>query len=222
MKTKKRFLFLLFIATAITILYVSAPGFWYRYFFYRHIDCPQIDVPVVSPQLKDNLSTYMSAVQKNADIKPCDSESQLDSNSNLIAIADNDHYLIDKLTHSYPYLTKDGVDLLNAIGIAFHEQLEGTPLEGTKIIITSLTRTTATVSSLRKQNGNAVTNSAHLYGGCFDISYRRFYRKHTYLNRCHNIFLKETLAQVILELQQTDQCWATTERRQQCFHVVAK
>ena len=61
-----------------------------------------------------------------------------------------------------------------------------------------------------------------MYGGCFDITYARFENDKKKLTANDIYRLKETLAQVIYELKEKKKCWAITEKRQPCFHVVAR
>jgi hypothetical protein len=61
-----------------------------------------------------------------------------------------------------------------------------------------------------------------MYGGCFDISYARFDYDKKKLTANDIYSLIETLAKVIFELKEKKKCWAITEKRQPCFHVVAR
>lgn len=190
-------------------------------FYYRSIGCPQEEIQQASHKLTDRLQDYMTATKKNG-ITPLDNEAAIKSAEQLVSVSDSEYYIIDDLTHSYPYLTEDGLALLNKIGERFHQKLAGTSLAGTKFIVTSLTRTKESVSRLTKSNGNAVTNSPHLYGVSFDITYSRFHLPYTRLRSCHKQYLKEALAQAIQEQREKDNCWATKEKNQPCFHVVVQ
>jgi hypothetical protein len=74
----------------------------------------------------------------------------------------------------------------------------------------------------RRYNSNSSENSPHLYGNTFDISYKRFIVRKLFLTNCDHKYLKEALAEVIWQLRNEKRCWATYERMQNCFHVVAR
>ena len=83
-------------------------------------------------------------------------------------------FQVDKLTHSEPYLVSEACDLLGTIARNFKDSLYQKGLPSHSIIVTSVLRTGASVKSLRKSNGNASANSAHVYGTTFDVAYTRF------------------------------------------------
>jgi hypothetical protein len=160
----------------------------------------------------------MGHVQQTG-IKKCNSKIEI-TERNLIKIEEQNNYVVAPLTHSSPYLTKNGKALLDTIGNRFNKSLEGTPLEGTKFIISSLTRTTSDVVSLQKWNNNATKNSPHLYGGTFDIKYKRFYKPFSKLEQCHIKYLDALLSKILSDLKQGNKCWVLKEKKQPCFHVV--
>ena len=186
-----------------------------------NVDCPDTSIIRYSKKLNDKMPTYIKQTKKNG-IKETKDLEELSKNKKLKKISENKYYIIDKLTHSYPYLTEEGKDLLDTIGARFHKKLKDTELDETKFILTSLTRTTESVKKLRKRNTNSSIASAHFHGECFDIAYARFERRHTRLKDCHVYFLKETLASVLLDLKKDKKCWALTERNIPCFHVVSR
>jgi hypothetical protein len=130
--------------------------------------------------------------------------------------------VIDPLTYSYSYLTPDAAELLNEIGKRFREKTRTEGLNGSRFIVTSMTRTTDTMKGLRRNNSNASANSPHLNGNAFDITYLRFSSRKFFLTECDKRFFKEVLAEVILDLRREKKCWATYEKNQSCFHVVAR
>ncbi len=76
----------------------------------------------------------------------------------------------EKMTHSEPYLHRKAYSVLLEIGLEFDKRLQGTKAEGSKILISSLTRTIQQQKDLGKQNGNATKGiSAHSYGAAFDV-----------------------------------------------------
>lgn len=174
-----------------------------------------------SSRLKDKMSAYISTVERTG-ITPCRNEEDINSRRNLYKIESGTYYSIDHLDYSHAYLSKKGKALLKAIETDFGEKLSTTDLHDSRFIVTSLTRTKENVRRLRRTNGNASDKSAHMYGGCFDITYARFENDNKRLNANDVYRLKETLAQVIFELKENKRCWAITEKRQPCFHVVAR
>jgi hypothetical protein len=154
-------------------------------------------------------------------IEPCLNNVSLIDNDELSRVTNNRFYIIDKkMTVAKPYLTVEAHALLDTIGSRFHDKLVDTRFKNVKFIVTSTTRSQEAQMRLMKGNLNAINNSPHLYGVAFDISYARFYRKPgiVYGSR----FLKETLAEVILELKAESKCWALTEINQSCFHIVTR
>ena len=62
-------------------------------------------------------STHLTAAQKNG-IKPVSSRDELKTDK-LVKIESCDEYMVERLTHSVPYLTKSTADLLSDIGTRF-------------------------------------------------------------------------------------------------------
>jgi hypothetical protein len=140
----------------------------------------------------------------------------------LYRVTNRSTVIIEKLTHSYPYLTKEGKSLLAEIGKRFRKRVAAEGIHRASIRVTSLTRTTEILKKLRSVNSNASENSSHFYGNAFDISYVRFSAGKWFLTDCDRWYMKEALAQVIWELREEKRCWATYEINQGCFHVVAR
>jgi hypothetical protein len=191
------------------------------YFNTRCIDYKQRDV---SRNLNDRIVDYSSAA-KTRGIKPCKSDAEIRSNisaGRLVKIKDGSLYVVDRMTYSSPCATKVTKILLDEIGERLAKKTSQKGLSGVKFIITSLTRKTESLKSLRRSNKNASENSPHLYGNAFDISYKRFIVRKWILTNCDKKFLKDALGEVIWELNQERKCWATYEKGQSCFHVVAR
>lgn len=167
------------------------------------------------------MKIYIKLTKKKG-IKKCKNREELYKNKKLLPVSSSNNFHIAKLKHSYPLLTNNGLALLEKIGEKFEAKLKGTNLEGAKFIVTSLTRTESSLSQLTKVNKNANKNSAHLHGECFDISYSNFLLPFKKLEVCHMKRLKETLAEVILELRNNKLCWALKEFKEPCFHVVTR
>ena len=174
-----------------------------------------------SSKLNDKMSRYIGYVQKNG-VPPCRSEKEIEKNPRLKPIKAGKNYSIDHLTHSHAYLSSKGKSLLDKIDADFGAKIKGTDLQGSRFIVTSLTRTKKNVRELKKVNVNASDRSAHMYGGCFDITYSRFKNKRKKLDANDIYRLKETIAEIIYQLRQEKKCWATKEKREPCFHVVSR
>ena len=123
---------------------------------------------------------------------------------------------------SYPYLTEQTVILLDEIGEYFKFKISKTRLKKTRLIVTSMTRTREKLLLLRRKNGNVSLQSPHLNGNAFDITYVRFKSNRLYLTPCDRDYLRKALSEVIWQLRKEQRCWATYEKSQHCFHVVAR
>jgi hypothetical protein len=177
-----------------------------------------------SRYLNDRIVDY-SAAAKLKGINVCKDNSELKkriSEGKLVNVKSGSRYVVERMTFSYPCITKDSKVLLDEIATRLREKTLQKGLTGVKFFITSMTRKTDNVRSLRRYNGNASVNSPHLYGNAFDISYKRFIARKWILTNCDKKFLKEALAEVIWQLRSENRCWATYEKVQNCYHVVAR
>jgi hypothetical protein len=191
------------------------------FFSTRCLDYKQKDF---SRKLNDKIVDY-SAAAKLKGINVCKDENELKSRISeglLVNVYSGSSYVVEKMKFSYPCVTRDSKVLLDEIARRFREKSSQKGLNGVKFYITSMTRKTDNVKSLRKYNGNASANSPHLYGNAFDISYKRFIARKWILTNCDKKFLKEALAEVIWQLRAEDRCWATYEKVQNCYHVVSR
>jgi hypothetical protein len=140
----------------------------------------------------------------------------------LVKVTSGNKYIIERMIYSYPYVTKDSKLLLDEIARRLREKTSDKGLKGVRLIVTSMTRKTESVKTLRRFNRNASANSPHQYGNAFDITYKRFKVRKWMLTNCDDKFLKEALAEVIWQLRQEKKCWATYEKGQSCFHIVSR
>lgn len=127
-------------------------------------------------------------------------------------------YVVDKLTHSIPYLVPRAEELLEKIGHNFRDSLDCKGLPDRKIIVTSVLRTAGTVKQLRKKNVNASANSAHVYGTTFDVAYARYKGA----DKAETDKLKSVLAEVLQDLRQQKKCYVRYEFKQGCFHITVR
>ncbi|MZP55861.1 MAG: hypothetical protein GT600_10470, partial [Bacteroidales bacterium] len=117
---------------------------------------------------------------------------------------------------------RDSKKLLRKIGRNFRKKINKEGFKGSKFIITSMTRTKENAKVLGRSNINVSENSPHLNGNAFDISYARFSIRKFKVTDCDKWYMKEALAEVIYQLRQENECWATYEKQQGCFHVVSR
>jgi len=179
---------------------------------------------VFSKKLNDLIPDYIQSVQ-NKGLKKFNNESEIKvsvTEGELLRVRNNCRFIAGDMKHSYPYLTKDAKRLLKETGRRFHRKIKKEGFKGSRFIITSMTRTVEKVKSLNKINVNASENSPHMYGVAFDISYTRFSVLKLKVNECDKWYLKEALAEVIWQLREENMCWATYEKQQGCFHIVAR
>jgi len=217
------------LSAAVIIINLINPqitGDLYDYFFTSIIKVKCIDYKqgVFSKLLSNKIPDYIESSILSG-IKKCKDEREIKQrveDGKLVGISNGNGFIIEEMSHSYPYLTKSGQALLIEIGKRFREKISDTRLKGSKFRITSLTRTTDKLRSLRGINSNTSPNSPHLYGNAFDISYIRFTTRKLFMTYCDKKYLKEALAEVIFQLKEENKCWATYEIKQNCFHVVSR
>ncbi len=129
-------------------------------------------------------------------------------------------FYIEPLTHSVPFLVKQGSLRLHEIGRRFRDSLDSRGGGNYRIRVTSVTRTAANVKRLRRRNRNAVDSSVHQLGTTFDISYSSFAISSPEVPR-ENAQLKALLAEVLFAMQQEGKILVKYEKKQPCFHVTA-
>lgn len=195
-----------------------------RVFPYFSTRCYEYKQKDFHRKLNDRIVDY-SAEAKRKGIAVCKTDKDIRqrvADRKLVKVTSGSKYAIDRLTFSNPYLTRDGKALLDEISKRFREKVSKKGINGAKFIITSMTRKTENMKSLRRFNTNSSENSPHLYGNAFDITYKRFEARKWVLTNCDQKFLKDALGEVIYELRAEKRCFATYERMQNCYHVVAR
>lgn len=229
MKIKKsRLVFLLKISSISVLILISVLVIFRKarrsttgYFSTRCLDYKQ---KVYSRKLNDRIVDY-SAAAKLRGIRICRNDKELRerlSEGKLVKVRSGNSYTVEKMTFSYPCVTRDSRSLIDEIARRLREKASQKGISGVKFFITSMTRRTDNVKTLRRFNGNASANSPHLYGNAFDISYKRFVAHKWVLTNCDMKFLKEALAEVIWQLRAENKCWATHEKIQNCYHIVSR
>jgi hypothetical protein len=179
---------------------------------------------VYSRKLNDRITDYTYHARLTG-IEKCSDANDIGeriSSRQLFRVKSGRRYKVENMAYSYPYLTRDSKKLLDEIGKRFKKKVKRDGLMGSRFIITSMIRTSEKIKDLGKINTNASDNSPHLNGNAFDISYARFSFRKLHVTECDRWYMKEALAEVIWQLKQENQCWATYERNQGCFHVVSR
>lgn len=173
-------------------------------------------------QLNDSVHHYLENSYANGIQKTLTHPNEIDAfvaAGSLILIKNNSLYVIDTLKYSYPFLITEAKELLSEISTAFQQKLVNTNLKGTRLVVTSVLRTSTTIKRLRRRNRNAIRHSAHLHGTTFDLSYTSFIHAKK-LSTAENESLRDLLAMTLFELRSKKKCWVTYERYQTCFHIV--
>ena len=144
----------------------------------------------------------------------------------LVYIGASPFFNTRRMTYSAPYLTPRADRLLNVIARAFQDSLQckGLPLH--KIEVSSALRTLDDVERLCRGNANAKTNSCHLYGTTFDISYNYYSRVG---ETCapdtvcpYGVQLKQVLAEVLRDMRKMGACYVKNEHKEPCFHITCR
>ena len=175
---------------------------------------------------RDDNDKHLSAVEKIG-IKPLASRDGIKNASRELklvggAMRYGESYVVDKLTHSSPFLVPEAAKLLQDIGTAFHDSLRNKHLPQYSIIVTSLLRTDADVKSLSRTNINASKRSVHCYGTTFDITYTRFVKHDDEGRSARDVDLKAVLTEVLRDLREQGRCYVKYELKQACFHITTR
>ncbi len=223
-RADKKLLFKILLASVgliFLLLLVESRGHPIDYFSTRCLDYRQKEF---SRQLTDRIVDY-SDEAKLRGITPSRNDSQLKnkiSEGDLVKVRSGSLYIVDRMRFSNPAVTPDSKILLDDIARRFQTKTSQKGLSGARFYITSMTREPDNLEMLRRYNSNTSRNSPHLYGNAFDISYKRFSARKMVLTNCDKQFMKEALAEIILQLKGEKRCWATYERNQNCFHIVSR
>ncbi len=144
----------------------------------------------------------------------------------LVYVASNPFFHIDKLNNSIPYLVPRASVLLQDIGRTFFDSLTIKQVPLHRIIVTSVLRTKDDVERLRGRNRNATENSCHLYGTTFDICYNRYQTVQDPTGPARravrNDTLKWILSEVLNDMRKQGRCYIKYEVHQGCFHITSR
>lgn len=179
-------------------------------------------------EFNDMNDTHLSAARQIG-IRPLASRKDIpDASRKLYLICGNmgfvgpEPYVVDRLTHSTPYLVKDAADLLVEIGKNFQDSLRNKHISAHSIVVTSVLRTDEDVKKLSKRNVNASQRSVHCYGTTFDISYKRFMKHDKSAADARDVDLIAVLGEVLRDLKKEGRCYVKHEVKQACFHITAR
>lgn len=160
-------------------------------------------------------------------VKPVQNRAEAERRKHeLVYVASNPFFHIDKLNNSIPYLVPRASVLLQDIGRTFFDSLTIKQVPLHKIIVTSVLRTKDDVARLRNRNRNATENSCHLYGTTFDVCYNRYKTVQDPAGperrQVRNDTLKWILSEVLNDMRKQGRCYIKYEVHQGCFHITAR
>lgn len=155
-------------------------------------------------------------------LKEAVKEDGIEDNGKLRLIETNRLYVVDKLTHSRPYLVPKAAELVKDIGQAFQDSLFNRGYSRNhRITITSVLRTQEMVRELQKSNVNSSENSCHVYGTTVDISYLTFDTPETG-HMASQEKMRQVLMEVMYDLRNAGRCYVKYEKRQTCLHITVR
>lgn len=173
----------------------------------------------------DDNDTQLAAA-KAIGVKPFKEAEDAANIKQLKLIESNEHYKLDKLTHSVPYVVPQAAQLIDDIGANFLDSLTNKGLNPYRIVVTSVTRSQEQQKSLSKSNINATANSTHCYGTTFDISWKTFEqvldKDGRPMQEVGADTLKMVLSEVLRDARLAKRCYIKYERKQGCFHITAR
>jgi hypothetical protein len=195
----------------------------------RVLDCRVYPYKHFSKKLRDRLPQYKE-LSLRAGVRPVADEKALaglvsQGRSGLVPVESNEAFWIAPMAHGRPYLTPEARNVLHSIARDFRARIADTDLKGTRIKVTSLFRTRKDQRDLGRSNVNATRdlNAPHTHGTSMDLSYMKFVDQagqELKLAGCQQVFLAETLAEVIAEHRKHDKfLFATREAQQACYHL---
>ena len=184
---------------------------------------PETDPHIFTAQLNNRLVEYMDRSVRQG-IQPVANTQGLRKAfraGKLVLFEAKNGVVLDTFQYSYAFLTPYAAQILNEIGSAFQDSLAQGPLNGSQLIVTSMTRTKHTVAKLVRKNRTAVRRSPHLNGNSFDISFSRFKANHT-LSAVEKQYLQTLISQILVRFKKDIKIWVTYEVHEECLHVVAR
>ena len=186
------------------------------------------DIGVVRVDNFKDLNAIHLKHAKKIGIEPIDTDKEaaqkireLVKQGKLDRLNNSKYYKVDKLSHSHPYLTPAAIELLHLIGRRFHQKLDEKNMDRYQFRVTSVLRTRESQKRLRRSNGNATTETSHLYGTTFDIGWKKIYRE-TFWGRPHLVAdgpAIKILSETVGELRKEGYLVVVTEMKEACLHI---
>ena len=173
----------------------------------------------------DDNDTQLSAARAIG-VKPFKNAEDAVNIKQFQLIESNEHYKLDRLTRSVPYMVPQAAKLIEDIGANFLDSLSNKGLNPYRIVITSATRSMEQQQQLSKSNINATANSTHCYGTTFDVSWKTFEqvldKDGRPMQEVSPDTLKMVLSEVLRDVRLAKRCYIKYERKQGCFHITAR
>lgn len=193
------------------------------------LNCATYPYKHFSKRLRDKLPEYKH-LSLSAGVAPVADENALERlvaqrAVGLVRVNATDAFWVAPMAHGRPYLTPRAHAVLRSIAEDFHERIQGTDVAKARIKVTSLFRTRKDQRDLGRSNVNATRDASapHTHGTSMDLSYMKFVDSDgetLELAACQQVFLAETLAEVIDEHRRKDNMiFATREAKQACYHL---
>ncbi len=159
----------------------------------------------------DGIAAHENAYNKEG-IPPQETDvglNRLEEKNELVYIETNDSYIVRVLKHSKPLLLPKAVKFLDKLSRLYQKKCSENDIDYIPFEITSATRSKKSIKGLMKQNKNAISESPHLKGKTFDISYAAF---------TENKIQLKLFNSALLELKNNNQCYVKFERNG-CLHI---
>ncbi|MBL7982120.1 MAG: hypothetical protein JNL52_09945 [Flavobacteriales bacterium] len=193
------------------------------------LDCTTYPYKHFSKRLRDKLPEYKH-LSLGAGVAPVADEKILEKlisqrSVGLVRVTATDAFWVAPMAHGRPYLTPRAHAVLQSISNDFHKRIQNTDVAHARIKVTSLFRTRKDQRELGRSNVNATRDASapHTHGTSMDLSYMKFVDadgESLELAACQQVFLAETLAEVIDEHRRKDKLiFATREAKQACYHL---
>lgn len=174
-------------------------------------------------QFNDSNQVHYSAAEQLG-ISPIINDSTAWSVSRpLLYVESGPTLLVEEMKYAYPYLVPEANALLHEIGQRFHDSLQSRGGGSYRPRVTSMLRTTSSISKLRRVNRASVDSSVHRFGTTFDISYTRFaWDGDDNQPRRTQEDLKNLLGEILLQMRDEGRCYVKFERKPGCYHITTR
>ena len=148
----------------------------------------------------------------NDGISPQRSFAELDNlkeKGMLVELKSGENYSIRKSEASKPYVTVKAKKFIDQLAVNYKQECVTKKTSYHPFTITSMTRCKESVKILCKKNQNAISNSVHLKGKTFDVSYYAFHGNPNAL---------KAFISSLKELKSQNKCFVKHEKNG-CLHI---